>query len=109
MSEEQHPHPGSLLLGLPSLGLSFLTCRMGMMVPTSQNCYVKDNIFLVAALGIFIAADEVSSCAWALECMGSVVVARGLSCPAACGILAPQPGIKPTSPALQGGFLTTGH
>ena len=27
---------------------------------------------------------------------------------AACGILIPQPGIKPTSPALQGGFLTTG-
>ena len=27
---------------------------------------------------------------------------------AACGILIPQPGIKPISPALQGGFLTTG-
>ena len=25
---------------------------------------------------------------------------RGLSCPAACGILAPRPGIEPTSPAL---------
>ena len=70
---------------------------------------MKDNVFLVAALGIFVAAGEVSSCAWALECMGSVVVAWGLSCPAACGILAPQPGIKPTSPALQRGFLTTGH
>ena len=38
----------------------------------------------------------------------SVVVARGLSCAAACGILVPQPGIKPTSPALEGGFFTTG-
>ena len=26
----------------------------------------------------------------------------------ACGILVPGPGIKPMSPALQGGFLTTG-
>ena len=26
----------------------------------------------------------------------------------ACGILVPQPGIKPMSPALGGGFLTTG-
>ena len=28
--------------------------------------------------------------------------------PMACGILVPQPGIKPTSPALECGFLTTG-
>ena len=28
--------------------------------------------------------------------------------PIACGILVPQPGIEPTSPALEGGFLTTG-
>ena len=26
----------------------------------------------------------------------------------ACGILAPQPGIKPTAPALEGDVLTTG-
>ena len=31
-----------------------------------------------------------------------------LSCPTACGVLVSQPGIEPTSPALQGGFLTTG-
>ena len=31
-----------------------------------------------------------------------------LSCAAACRILVPQPGIKPTSPALQGRFSTTG-
>ena len=28
--------------------------------------------------------------------------------PEACGILAPRPGIEPVSPALEGGFLTTG-
>ena len=39
---------------------------------------------------------------------GSVVVARGLSCSKACGILDPRPGIKPTSSALEDRFLTTG-
>ena len=39
---------------------------------------------------------------------GSVVAALGLSCPAACGILVPWLGIEPASPALEGGFLTTG-
>ena len=43
-----------------------------------------------------------------LWCVGSVVVAHGLSCATGCGILVPQPGIEPTSPALAGGFLTTG-
>ena len=49
---------------------------------------------------------------WALERVGSVavahgaslVVAHGLSCPVAGGSLVPQPGIEPTSPALEGGF-----
>ena len=31
-----------------------------------------------------------------------------LSCPTACEILVPQPGLKNKSPALQGGVLTTG-
>ena len=42
------------------------------------------------------------------ECEGSVVVARGLSCPTACGILLLRPGFEPASPALESGFLTTG-
>lgn len=36
-----------------------------------------------------------------LQLMGSKVAM-------ACGLLTPQPGIEPTSPALQGGFLITG-
>ena len=49
-------------------------------------------------------ACRLSSCGtWA-----SLVVARGLSCPAAGGSLVSQPGIKPKSPALEGGFLITG-
>ena len=38
----------------------------------------------------------------------SVVARQGPSCPKACGILVPQPGNKPASPALKGSFLTTG-
>ena len=34
-------------------------------------------------------------------------MAHGFSFPGVCGILAPRPGIKPTSPALEGRFLTT--
>ena len=32
----------------------------------------------------------------------------GSSCPEGSGILVPWPGTEPASPALQGGFLTTG-
>ena len=54
--------------------------------------------FFVAACGHF------SSCrTWTLEPAGSVVVKQKAS-----GILVPWPGIEPTSPALEGGFLTTG-
>ena len=35
------------------------------------------------------------------------IAAYGLHCPMAYGILVPQPGIEPMSPALEGGFLTT--
>ena len=38
----------------------------------------------------------------------SLVVVRGLSCPLACGVLVPQPGVKPMSFASRGGFLATG-
>ena len=34
---------------------------------------------------------------------------QAYSCPTTCGILVPQPGIEATSPALEGGSLTTGH
>ena len=37
-----------------------------------------------------------------------LAVAHRPSCFTACGIFIPQPGIKPVSPALQGGFSTTG-
>jgi len=42
---------------------------------------------------------------WRME---SLVVARGLSCSVAGGILDSRPEIVPASPALQGRFLTAG-
>ena len=61
-------------------------------------------------MGSFVAAHRLSSCgSRAPKHLGSVVKAHGLSCSEACGILVPPRGIKlSTSPALQGGFLTTG-
>ena len=41
-------------------------------------------------------------------CYNIVSMLFWFSCSEACGILAPQPGIKPTPPALEGKVLTTG-
>ena len=51
---------------------------------------------LLRRAGSFVLAQGLSSCG------------RGLCCSAACGILVPRPGLEPVSPALQGGFVTTG-
>ena len=97
-------------------------------------CTFFKNIYFI----YFLAASGLSCCTWALRCStwaflqlwragsraselcscgaqalslrhsSSVVVACELSCPAACGILVPRPGIEPTSPALEGRFFTTG-
>ena len=57
--------------------------------------------FLFVALGLCCGA-------WAPEYIDPAVVACGLTCPMACGMLVSWPGIKPMSPALGGRFLTTG-
>ena len=63
--------------------------------------------FAVLGLSLVVVHRGLSCCgAWALDSMDSVVVVLGLSFPMACGILVPQPGIKPTTPALEGGFLS---
>ena len=64
---------------------------------------------LLSSCCVQAAVHRLSSCGvQAPECVGSVVVAHGLNCPAACGILVPWLGIESKSPALEGGFLTTG-
>ena len=50
----------------------------------------------------------ICGCAGLCCSMDTVVVAHRLRCSEACGILVPQPGVEPTSPALEGRFLTTG-
>ena len=65
--------------------------------------FLKNYFYFFAASGLSCCTQHLS-----LRHVGSVVVARGLSCPVACGILVSRPGIKPASPALQDGFLTTG-
>ena len=84
--------------------------------------------FFLAMLGLHCCAWAFSTCSeWGLlssgdaqashcigfslgvfGCMGSVVVANGLTCLMACGILVPGPRIESVSPALAGGFLITG-
>ena len=45
---------------------------------------------------------------WFLVVARMIFMAHRLSCPAECGILVPQPGIEPMSPAVQGTYLTAG-
>ena len=53
--------------------------------------------------------SDFSCCrAWALGCLGSVVVAYGLACPKAHGIFLDQGSNPAVSPALAGEFLATG-
>ena len=85
------------------LAVSGLSCGMW------DLCFGMWDLFFVACRLFVVACRLLSSCGpRALEREGSVVVARGLSCPEACGILVPRPGIEPASPALEGRFLTTG-
>ena len=65
----------------------------------SLNIY---SIYL-AVLGLSCSTRDLS-----LQCTVSVVVAHRLSCSESCGMLVPQPGVKPVSPVLQDGFITTG-
>ena len=65
--------------------------------------------FIFGCVWVLVAARGIFRCGvWAPESVGSVVVLRGLSCPAACGILVPRPGFEPPSPELEGRFLSTG-
>ena len=55
----------------------------------------------------FSLVELLSSCSvQAPEHASSIAVSCRLSCPVACGILVPHPGIEPACPALEGGFLT---
>ena len=67
-------------------------------------------IYLFIFIYLFLAASGLSCGMWdlLLQRTGSVVAVLGPSCPTVYGILVPQPGLEPVSPALEGGFSTTG-
>ena len=61
-------------------------------------------------LNVFL---TVSGLSWGMQDLslrhsGSLAMVRWLSCPTASGILFPQPGIEPASPALEGALPSTG-
>ena len=106
-------YTGFYLFSLFFLAASVLSCSMW---DLSLWC---TGFSLVVACGFSLS----SCCAWApghvgsvvcsvwalsLRHVSSVVVVHRLSCPTVCGILVPQPGIEPVSPALEGGFFTSG-
>ena len=66
-----------------------------------MSYFLKKFVYL-AGLGLSCSTQDPS-----LWCVAFLVVRR-LNCFTACGVLVPRPGIKPVSPALQGGFLTPG-
>ena len=114
------------LVNLPCLYFRLLSLLPSQLIFLYHVCILK-HVFvrlpwvLVAACRIFVASCSVfrcgaqaqelwrglSSCTCKLQIKGPVVVVSRLSCPTVLGILVPWPGIKPTSLALQGGFLTT--
>ena len=70
--------------------------------------------WLVLFVHLFFTYFAASDLSCIMQCLSlrhtgfSLVAAHRLSCPTVCGILVPWPGIEPTSPALEGRFLTTG-
>ena len=76
-----------------------------------SGCTVSSLWFVGSLLwpvGAFFSSGMWASRRGPLEHTGSAAAARGLRFPTACGILVPQPEIKFMSPALEGGFSTTG-
>ena len=55
--------------------------------------------------GSFVSVHGLSSCG----VQAQLLQRSGLRYPTACGILVPGPGIEPTSPTMEGRFLTIGH
>ena len=72
----------------------------------STDLDFKTFLFIyLAVLGLSCGTGDLCC---VMLCAGSVVVEGRLSCSEACRTLVSRPGIEPTSPALQGRFLTTG-
>ena len=70
-----------------------------------KHAYVANFFFL--AFNSLTVGSPLQHIGPSLRRAGPFVEARGLSSPGACGLLPPQPGIRPVSPALEDRFLTT--
>ena len=68
----------------------------------NPNSLFNKSQYLFKYVVICLDASGLSCSTWA-----SLIVAHGLSCPTACGILVLQPGVEPVSPALEGRVSTT--
>ena len=73
---------------------------------------MKVHGLFVAMCGLSLVAASGAVASLATEhrlksAQASVVVVHGLSCPAACGIFVPRPGIQPVFSELADGFLST--
>ena len=64
--------------------------------------------FKCVHLFIWLLRVLVATCRIFVTVYGFLLLWCRVSRPVECGILVPQPRIKPMSPALEGGFLTTG-
>ena len=82
--------------------LKFVNYFIYVFIWLPQPSTVACGIFCCCAQTL-VAAHELRSS------LASVIVAYRYSCFTVCGILVPWPRIKPESPALQGGFFTTGQ
>ena len=99
-------------------GLNRVSCLAGRFFTTEPpgNPILWSSVQLLSRVRLF-ATPWTAACQAALvtvhglgsiECAGSPASVHRLSCPTACGSLVPQPGMKPSSPALGDKFLTTG-
>ena len=64
--------------------------------------------FLKINLFIWLLWVLVAACRIIITVYGFLLLWCRFSCPVECGVLVPQPRIELMSPALEGGFLTTG-
>ena len=80
------------------------TWPWGLKETIHSNCFEQHlAFFFINIYYLFMCLGALGLC-WGTQ--ASLVVARRFSCPMACGILVTQPGLKPLSLGLGGGFLT---
>ena len=96
----------SVFISLPTLCVFLIFIYFIYLFSLFLGCV--GSLLRCAGFSLVVACRLQSTWALSLRHWSSVVGACGLSCPVACGILVPQPRIEPRSPALEGGFFTTG-